>query len=171
MENKKNENKNLKENSNDKKVNVIKIVGIVIGVVALFTLVFFTSTQREGKELKDYVTDTTASEYFELKNGSEKAIILLASPSCTWCQKYKPVISKVSADYELPVYYVNTSSLTSDEYDDVYASSPSISSSGSGYIGTPTTLLVQNGEEVDYIEGYVAYSDVVSFLQDNGVIQ
>jgi len=158
------------KNKKDKK-NIIKTILIIIGIIALCALVFFASTKRESKELITYVEDTTAEQYFALKNGDERVVVLLASPSCYYCQLYKPVINKVSADYELPVYYVNTSELSVDDYNKIYNSSPSISSGGQGVIPTPTTLIVQNGEEIDVISGYVEYNKVVTVLQKNGVIE
>lgn len=154
----------------EKKNKIVNVILLVFGIAVLFGLVFFASTTRDSKQSINYVEDITASKYFELKEGNEPAIILLASPSCSWCQKYKPVITKVSGDYELPVYYLNTGALSQDDYNNVYLSSPSISASGQGLIPTPTTLLVKGGEEVDYISGYVEYNDVVNFLINNGVI-
>lgn len=156
--------------SKEKKIKIVNTILVIVGIAALFGLVFFASTQRDNKEVISYVENITASKYFELKNGDENAVILLASPSCSWCQKYKPVLTKLSSDYQLPIYYLNTSSLSSDDYNSVYLSSPSISSSGSGLIPTPTTLLVKGGEEVDYISGYVEYNTVLNFLNKNGVI-
>lgn len=153
-----------------KKNDVIKVVGIVIGVIALFTLVFFASTLRDkGEKLEPIVVDTTVSEYFDLKKADGKAIILFASPDCPWCVKYKPIINKVSSDYKLPIYYVNTANMTRDEFNQVVADSPYMTSEGG--FGTPLTLIVGNNEEVDYLDGKREYSDLVNFLKDNGVIE
>ena len=153
-----------------KKGNVFKVVGIVIGVVALFALVFFSSTLRDnGEKLEPIVVDTTVSEYFNLKKGTEKVVILFASPECQWCQKYKPIINKVSSDYELTIHYVNTANMTRDEFNQVLIDSPHMTSKGG--LGTPLTLIVGNNEEIASLEGKEEYEEVVKFFKDNGVIE
>lgn len=171
------EQKNIPDSEEQKsidKTKLMKTIGIIIGIIALCGLVFFASTQRESKELVHYVQDINAQKYFDLKKGEEKAIILLASPSCGWCQRFRPILNQVSADYELPIYYLNTSEL-GDDYLTVRSSSPTLSthfdSYGNPAISTPTTLLVQNGEELDNLDGYVEYDKVIQFLQQNGVIE
>ena len=162
-------NKKYDEENKLNKSNIIKIVGIVVGVVALFTLVFFSSTLRDSKALKPIVVDTTVTDYFELKKGDVPSIILFARNGCDWCTKYKPVINKVSSDYNLPIYYVNTQNMTQDEYDSVVADSPYVSSEGG--FGTPLTLIVGNNEEIGYIDGYVEYNRVVEILKEKGLIK
>ena len=155
---------------NKKKSDVIKVVGIVIGIVALFALVFFSSTLRDkGEKLEPIVVDTTVSEYFDLKKADGKSVILFASPDCPWCVKYKPIINKVSSDYDLPVYYVNTANMTNDEYSKIVADSPYMTSEGG--FGTPLTLIVGDNEEFGYLDGKREYNDVIKFLKDNGVIE
>ena len=161
-------NKSEKINE-ENKGKVIKIVGIVVGIVALFTLVFFSSTLRDSEALNPIVVDTTVTEYFELKKGEVPSIILFARNGCDWCAKYKPVINKVSSDYNLPIYYVNTQNMTQDEYNSIVADSPYASSEGG--FGTPLTLIVGNNEEIGYIEGYVEYSKVINMLKDKGIIE
>ena len=156
--------------SNNKKSDIFKIVGVVIGVVALFALVFFSSTLRgKGEKLEPIVVDTTVSEYFNLKKGTEKVVILFASPDCPWCVKYKPIINKVSSDYELPIYYVNTANMTKDEFNQVLTDSPHMTSEGG--LRTPLTLIVGNNEEIASLEGKQDYEEVVKFFKDNGVIE
>ena len=152
------------------KSNIFKVVGIVMGVIALFALVFFSSTLRDnGEKFEPIVVDTTVSEYFDLKKADGKAVILFASPDCPWCVKYKPIITKVSSDYKLSVYYVNTNNMTNEEYDQVYVDSPYITSNKG--LGTPLTLVVGNNEEIAALEGKKEYEEVVQFLKDNGVIE
>jgi len=153
-----------------KKGDIFKVVGVIIGIVALFALVFFSSTLRDkGEKLNPIVIDTTVSEYFNLKKAEEKVVILFASPDCPWCVKYKPIINKVSSDYELPIYYVNTANMTGDEYSKVVEDSPYMKSEGG--FGTPLTLIIGNNEEYASLEGKEDYDDVVKFFKDNGVIE
>lgn len=158
-----------KGENNLNKRNIFKIVGVIIGVVALSILVFVSSSFHEGEKLNPIIIDTTVSEYFELKKGDVPSVILFARPGCSWCTKYKPVINKVSSDYNLPIYYVNTQNMTEDEYNSVVTDSPFVSSQGG--FGTPLTLIVGNNEEIGYIDGYVEYSEVVNILKDKSLIQ
>lgn len=153
----------------NKKTDIFKVIGVVLGVVALFALVFFSSTLRDkGEKLEPIIVDTTVSEYFDLKKGTEKVVILFASPECGWCQKYKPIINKVSSDYELPIYYVNTQNMTNDEFEKVVNDSPYMTSKGG--FGTPLTLIVGNNEEIAALEGKEEYEEVVKLFKDKGII-
>ena len=153
----------------NKKNDIMKTIGIVLGVVGLFALVFFASTLRDDNSIIPTVIDTTVADYFELKKGDVPAIVLFARNGCDWCSKYKPVINKVSFDYNLPIYYVNTQNMTQDEYDSIVIDSPYVSSEGG--FGTPLTLIVGNNEEIGYIDGYVEYSRVVEVLKEKGLIE
>lgn len=161
---------NKKDNSLiSNKSGIFKTIGIVIGVLALFVLVFFSSTLRTGNGLKPIVIDTNVAEYFELKKGDVPSIILFARNGCDWCSKYKPVIYKISSEYELPIYYVNTQKMTQDEYDSVVFDSPYATSEGG--FGTPLTLIVGNNEELGYIDGYEDYNKVIEVFKNSGVIE
>lgn len=158
----------------DKKQNnkIVKTVLVIVGLLVLCGLVFWASLKRDAKGNQNYVEEITIEDYFSLRAGQEKELILLASPTCSWCQRYRPVINKVSSDYGVKVNYLNTGALSELDYNRVYESSQAIiASSGNGVIPTPTTLLVQNGEEVDHIAGYVDYDSLVSFLEKNGLIR
>lgn len=156
---------------NNKRGNIIKIVGIVLGVIALFVLVFVSSNMRDnGSETKEpIIVNTTVNEYFNLKKGEESVVILFASPNCQWCTKYKPIINKISSDYELPIYYVDTSVMTRDEYMEVVNDSPYMTREGG--FGTPLTLIVGNNEEIAALEGKVEYDEVKDLLKENGIIK
>ena len=106
------------------------------------------------KQVNDYEV------IYMIKENDEEARNLLI-------RKYKPIINKVSSDYELPIYYLNVGSLATEDYNSVYASSPAVNKSGTGYISTPTTLLVSKGEEIDYIEGLGYFLEIESDTKEN----
>jgi len=154
----------------NKKGGILEIIGVVIGFLALFALVFFSSTMRDKEEKTEpIVIDTTVTEYFDLKKAEDKSVVLFASPDCPWCVKYKPIINKVSSDYELPINYVDTSKMTRDEFTQIVTDSPYMTSKGG--FGTPLTLIIGNNQEIAALEGKQDYEEVVKFFKDNGVIE
>lgn len=162
---------NEKEKSAKTK-SVLMTVGMVIGVVVVLGVCFYLSSKKEPS--KSYVLDTTAEQYFELFNGEEKSVVLLASDTCTYCIKFQPTVKKLSSDYELNVYYVNVNTITEDNYIRIHDASASLkekyNSYGQPVIPTPTTVIVQNGAEVAALEGNNDYDTLEKFLKDNGVI-
>ena len=154
--------------NNDKRNKILKIVGIVVAIVAIFTLTFFASNLRKSKEPKSYLVSITYDDYLELLNGDVPSVIFLGHPTCTWCQKYTPVIKSASSTYHTMVYYLNTDTLGEQEYYGVIASSKSLSEEGG--IATPTTLVVANGKEIDYISGYVETDTVVDLFKRNNLM-
>lgn len=159
----------VKEFIKNKKVDIFKIVGIVLGIVALFVLVFFASMGRDSNQLKHFVSEIGVNEYFDLKSGDDLSVIVFVKNGCGWCTQYKPVIRKVSADYELPIYTINASKFVEDEYTTIVNDSPYMTSKGG--LATPLTLVVSGGEEVAYLSGAVEYSELENFLVSNGVIE
>lgn len=154
--------------------SVLKVLFGIILLIGLFGLVFYTSTTRDGKETPSMIQDTTGSEFQALLNSNEKAVVLIAKPDCPWCQRYKPIINQVANEYNVVVYYVNTSLLSNDEYiylhDNISVLKDQYDSYGNPVIPTPMTVIVQSGKDIDNIEGYVEKGEIISFLKKNGII-
>ncbi len=110
--------------------------------------------------------DIDIDEYLALKKGSEKSIIFIARPDCSWCQLYTPVMKNIVYLYGIKVNHLNTNELTDEGKTKLLESDEYFNN---GY-GTPLTLIVQNDEIVDIIEGYSSKEDTITFFKNNGII-
>ncbi len=152
---------------------VSKTKGLLIagGVVLFLVLIFFLS----GGEVA--VTNSSGSaadfneieldDYLDYKEETELSIVYVGRPTCSYCGLLEPILKDVAGQYNLEINYLNTDEFSETEQSKFMASD---SYFNEGY-GTPLVLLLQNGEIVDMIEGYVEETTIVDFFVTNGVIE
>lgn len=178
------------------KDKLLKVVGITIGIL-LFLVVCFaisssnsenyqesTTTEqdssgddsleiaiKEAGEVSDdervSPTEITVDEYLDIYNGTEKQIILLSRPTCQYCQIATPILENLIYNYDIKINYINTDELDDDSNAKLVTSDDYFSE---GY-GTPTVLVVGNGEIKDTIDGLVTRDDYISFFKQYGFME
>lgn len=157
------------------KQKLLKGLGVVAVVLVVMGLAFFASNGYH-KETKTFeFTDITIDEYLERMNGSDKSIIYIARPTCSWCQKQSPILKKVAATHDLNVYYLNTQDFYDSEKNDYNEKGWKLINSVPKFqeqngFGTPGTIIVQNGAVVDGVYGYVEASELENLFSRNGLI-
>lgn len=158
--------------------NVLKIMGIILAVAALIGASVAVS-QIENKESDNQtVEETTDSElskagfnevkldeYINLVKGTEKSIVLIARPSCGYCEKFTPILKQASEEMNLTINYLNTDNLSEDEWSTF---TESVTYLKEEEWGTPTVLIVQNGDSIAENSGYVELDVIKKFFTDNG---
>lgn len=157
---------------------VLTIAGIVLAVLAVVGAAFGVSNIKGGNSSNktnnssESVTleeagfnAVTLDEYLALIKSSEKNVILVARPDCSFCEMFTPVLKQASEELNVTVNYINTNKFSSDDWETFMASLDYLNSEE---WGTPLTLVVQNGEVVDVNNGYVELSTIKKFFTDNG---
>ena len=104
--------------------------------------------------------------YLDYKAGSEAKIILLARPTCHYCQIAEPIIENVAYEYNLEINYLNTDNFT-DETQSLFVQSDEAFQKG---FGTPYLFIVKDGNIVDAVDGLTDRAHYVLFFTDNGFI-
>lgn len=105
-------------------------------------------------------------EYLELIKSSDKQIILIARPTCGYCEKFTPILKQAMEDMNLTINYVNTDNFSSDDWTKFQNSFDYLASDE---WGTPLTLVVQDGKIVDKNNGYVELDAIKEFFNKNGL--
>lgn len=105
-------------------------------------------------------------EYLNLIKSSDKQIILIARPTCGYCEKFTPILKQAMEDMNLTINYVNTDNFSGDDWSKFQNSLDYLASNE---WGTPLTLIVQNGEIVDKNNGYVELDAIKEFFTKNGL--
>lgn len=108
----------------------------------------------------------TMDKYLELIKSSEKSIILVARPTCGYCEKFSPILKEAAEDMNLTINYVNTDEFTEADWNTFGSSLEYLSTED---WGTPLTLIVQNGKLVAANNGYVELDGIKSFFKQNGL--
>lgn len=188
-------NKKRKEVIVISKDKLLKGVGITIGIV-LFLIICFvissshTETYKEStiqeEDSGDDVLQTailqagevsdderkqpneiTIDEYLNMYNGKGQQLVLLSRPTCQYCKIATPIIENIIYKYNVTIHYINTDELDSDENSKLVTSDEYFSQ---GY-GTPTLLVVGNGQILDQIDGLTTKDEYISFFQKYGFME
>ena len=181
---------NIKSNKSKDK-QIFKDITVIIGVINIIACVVLlslwitpfkegsikksnsktTTTTTESTSTEDELSkagfnELTLDEYLEKIKSSEKTIILIARPTCYYCQQFTPVLKQAKEELGLTINYINTDNLSSSDWDTFQKSLDYLNSEE---WGTPLTLIVQNGEVLADNSGYVDLSTIKQFFTDNGL--
>ena len=120
---------------------------------------YFVKTSSKDKNsltLNEDPTYISYSDYQNLLNNGENAIVVITMDSCSHCIEYKEILNKVVSNYSTPIYYYEV------EADDIVYDTLNIS-------GTPTTHIIKNGVNVETIEGKTEYNELSKILDKNNI--
>lgn len=120
-------------------------------------------TEKEQKKL----TEIDISKYLDLYAGSEKSLVLIARPTCSYCQVAEPIIRNVAYKYDIDVNYLNTDELSESDEQELVSSDDYFSA---GY-GTPLLLVVSDKKIVDKVDGLTDSIGYKEFFTKNGFIK
>ncbi len=105
--------------------------------------------------------------YLAYLAGSEGKLVLVARPTCSYCQIAEPIIQKIIHDYNVEISYLNTDNFEGDDQVNFINSADAFKEG----FGTPMLLLVKDGGIVDTIDGLTDTSHYVDFLKNYGFIK
>lgn len=126
-----------------------------IALIMIAMVLFFIILSRSPLKnitYKDYQTKFQEKQTF---------ILYLGSKSCTHCQDFKPTLEKITRKYQLKVYYLDVSTLSSEEYE--------IVKTKTFLKGTPTIVFVEDGvvQTNPRIEGDMSYSEALKLFKES----
>lgn len=124
------------------------------------------SSNIKEEEKKDFI-EINVDEYLNKYNGEEKSIVLVARPTCNYCQIAEPIIHNIAYKYDLTINYLNTDNFQNDD-SQRFIQSDEFFSNG---FGTPMLLLVSNGKIDDMVDGVTDTKHYEEFLKNNSFIK
>ena len=164
--------------SKDKELvcKILKVFGIVLAVAIVIGIAIGISNIKKDDTNSDNNVETTEleeagfnevtlSEYLDLVKSSEKSIILVARPTCGYCQQFTPILKQAMEDMNLTINYIDTDKFSEDDWTPFTESLDYLKSE---QWGTPLTLIVQNGEAIAENNGYVELDTIKEFFTNNG---
>lgn len=120
-------------------------------------------TDSEKKDFEDINVDT----YLDYYRGEETRIILIARPTCGYCQIAEPILHKLAKDYDLAINYLNTDNFQGDDLQKVKDSDEFLKDG----FGTPILMLVGQGRIIDKVDGLTDAAHYIDFFVKNQIIQ
>lgn len=152
--------------SNKNTKNILPTILIPLTVVLIIVGCFFLSN---GGEREVSIIDIDYDKYFEILKGEELSYILISRPNCSHCLTFKPKINKIAKEYGFKVYNFCPDDLDKEKWDKVHSSVPSLDAmtdeESGPYIGTPHSIIVQNGKEIDNLSGDRDSKSIIDFLK------
>lgn len=148
---------------------------ILIGVVVLIIVVAAFSSKGNVQEEEVNYPLTLVGEpglhqmsyvdYEEKVASGDPFVVVIERAGCSYCVQYMPIVEEVAKENNIPLYYIDTDTLTEAEMELL---------NNNAYLkrnqwGTPTTLFMLGERVLDTINGYVEKSSVVNFL-DNKIV-
>lgn len=137
------------------KIIVIAAVGIIILSIIL-TNVF---------KAPNPIVNVTATEALQLMQEKEPQVIYIGRTGCSYCDMIAPILKTVGNDLELTINYVDLSTCTEEEAKKLEESNSYMSENE---WGTPTVLIMSEGNLIDYLGGYDEEPVVREFFVKNG---
>lgn len=148
---------------------ILLVVGIILVVIGFFAYSnkTTTSSEVEAPSTEAGIQSITYKQYEYLLDQNKEFILFIGATGCSWCEKFTPVVTDVTEKYNLTVYYLDISKLSSNQYNSLVSSNDWLSSNE---WGTPTTLILSKNNTRDVLSGYTEESELVNFFQTNGFI-
>lgn len=147
--------------------------GLQIGYTDAEGVFDFLQTNGIIGEDVEYVADDVNlnkigyEEYEEIINSDEKQIVVFAQTGCSHCEEARPVLNDIAEEYGITINYLNITDLSTDDQTSMTESLDILSD---GFV-TPLTIVVQNKEVIDSIEGFDSEETMVEFFKENGFIE
>ena len=119
------------------------------------------------------------AQYKKLINSDLTTMAVFGRNSCSWCNKFKPVYNAIAEKYSLDIYYFDSDSYNSTDYNKILHMNLTIPAKCSSEekefklldgFGTPLTIFTRNGKVVDCISGFKDRASLIDILKDNELI-
>jgi len=168
------------------KKKILTIVGVVLFVAIIVCSMFVKTdgtTFSSGNKLSEdagvilenaqtessKVEDAEKGEFHQINvdtylaylNGEEAKLILIARPTCSYCQVAEPILQKIIHDNNVEINYLNTDNFQGDDQVNFINSNEAFKEG----FGTPMLLVVQNNKVVDSIDGLTDTAHYLDFLK------
>lgn len=134
----------------EKKLIITSIVLLIIGG---FYLILKPKTY----------TEINFQEYMNKFESSNPFVLFIGSSECGHCTIFKKTANRIINEYNIKINYIDLDKLTKEEYAHIKAHFP--------FDSTPTTIVINEGEELSRISGAKNFEDSVELLKKGEVIE
>lgn len=146
---------------------------LLIGVVFALVVVGILSTKgTKAYEDIDYplhlvgdigLNQITYNDYKTMVDDEDAFVVVIERQGCGYCQQYMPLMEEVANEMDIAVTYIDTDTLTSEEFEELSTTNEYLKKNE---WGTPTTLFMLGDRVIDSISGYVDKTKIEKFFKD-----
>lgn len=162
---------------------IVIVIAVLVGLVALLggsknekkleesPEIILKNAEKESSSVKesdkkDFI-QINVDKYLEYYNGNEKKVILIARPTCHYCQIAEPILQKLSKELSIDINYLNTDNFGEEDEAKLVSSNEFFEE---GY-GTPILLVVSKSSIIDKVDGLTDSTHYIDFFQRNEIIK
>ncbi len=139
------------------------------------------SANEINPSLQIYKVPEDAASYKKLVKDKKKVTMtVFGKDTCFYCNQFKVVYNTVAREENVDIYYINSETYDSKEYDKIMDLGLKVPAScaknneetllAPGY-DTPLTLFTKNGKVIDCISGYSNKTQLITKLKTVGMIE
>ena len=95
-------------------MGIAVLVAFVAGLVVLITNIDGTTSGGQTTTIETTsavesagFNEVTLDEYLNIVKGSEKSIVLIARPTCGYCEQFAPILKQAMEEMNLTINYIN----------------------------------------------------------------
>ena len=125
----------------------------------------FIDNSNSSSEINSFVK-INLNKYLSLIKSNEKIVIYIGRTGNNACDNYSKVLDEVAKDKNIKPYYLNTDLINTEEEWEKFDNSNKIFNEE---WFTPTTLIVEKGNIIDYKMESMDKGTLISFLSENGI--
>ena len=145
--------------------NKSKFITLLLAVIAIILILALLIVKlRENGIIGSIDSNKVVKEFNKIYNSKERSVIYYASPTCGYCSLLSPILDTISEDYDMEYYYLDSTKLSNSERSEV------LKKLDIERHATPITVIVEDGEVIDKVEGYVPGKEYVDFFKKNDMI-
>lgn len=123
------------------------------------------SSKISDDKLREY-TNINIDSYFDLYNSDETSIIAFIKDGCQYCEIANKIIKNIMYENDFDLNSVVTNTLTEEEQEKLINSNSYFSS-----FGTPSIVVVSEGDIIDSIDGLNTTKEYENFFKKYGLIK
>lgn len=124
-------------------------------------------SEAASKENYNALPTINMEQYMNYYVSEENNLVLVARPTCMYCNIAEPIIKKLASDYNITINYLNTDEFSEEDNQNFVQHNEQFKD---GY-GTPMLLLVSNNNIVDMVDGLTDTAHYIEFFKGHGFIK
>ncbi len=151
-----------------------KVTAVQKGYVEGYKLVEFLITANVLDEEATYVPEENLTfidydQFEELKKSKEPVAVVLGTSVCDYCRSAKPIMSNVAKAYDIPIYYMSLTYLTTEDQKSVLAELKDMGFTEK--LATPTIFILEENKVNSTLSGLQNVTAYVQYFKEQKIIQ
>lgn len=125
---------------------------------------------------EENITFIDYAKFKELKTSKEPVVVVIGKATCENCTTARPILSNLANAYDIPIHYITLDYISSEDRISLVSDLEELKFDeetfvNDGKLYTPTLLVIEDNEIVDYTIGLGNITSYTKFFKETGVIK